>query len=300
MARAVCPFVAVGVSLLAAVSFSQETLRVDVNLVVIPVTVTDRNGRTLSGLPRGSFHLLEEGVPQSIATFSNGDAPVSMGFILDVSGSMKEKLAVARLSVRSLLEAADEDDEALFLTFADRPDVRMPLTRDLDRLDRLLESAHAGGSTALIDSVYRALDCMRAARNFRRALVVVSDGQDNHSRFSKAELLSRAAESDTQIYAIAVNEPLGNDKAIQRVEQARGLALLDDLARVTGGLCLEITPYSGMKEAVSRIDLALHDQYLLGYYPGQSARSGWRRVQVKVDLPNARLYARNRYFAVTP
>ena len=308
MIRPASCFAPAAVLLLAAVCQGQRApradepapLRVDVNLVVIPVTVTDKYGQTLSRLPRTSFHLFEEGVSQSIATFSSGDAPVSIGLILDVSGSMRDNLPAACLFIRSLLAKANPDDEASFLTLADRPDVRTPLTRDLDSLDRRIRSARPGGSTSLIDAVYGALDHMKAARNSRKALLIVSDGQDNHSRYSKAELMSRAAESDAQIYALAINPPLGIDKPIQRVDQARGVALLDGLARTTGGLCFEVTPYSGTSEAIPIVDLALHHQYLLGYYAGKSERTGWRRVQVKVDLPNARLFSRNRYFAPSP
>jgi Ca-activated chloride channel family protein len=273
------------------------SIRVDVNLVVVPVTVTDRAGRTVVGLPRSTFHLFEEGQPQTIASFTHGDAPASIGFVLDVSGSMKDKLAVARATIHSLLADPDPEDEAAFLTFADRPDVRAPLTHDVERLDRFLQSGKAGGSTALIDSVYRALDSLKNAGNTRKALVIVSDGQDNHSRYSRGELMAKAVESDVQIYSIAVIDPPRNRKPIELVEDARGRMLLEDLSRATGGLYFEISAGRPEAAVIASLGRTLHDQYLLGYYPEQGVRAGWRRIRVKVDLPGARLYARNRYFA---
>jgi Ca-activated chloride channel family protein len=251
----------------------------------------------MAGLPRSTFHLFEEGQPQTIASFSHGDAPASIGFVLDVSGSMKEKLSVARSTLRTLLGNADPEDEASFLTFADRPDMRAALTHDIEHLDRFLGNGRAAGNTALIDSVYRALDSLKRAGNARKALVIVSDGQDNHSRYSKSELMAKAVESDVQIYSIVVYDPPRNKKPIELVEEARGRMLLDDLSRATGGLCFELSPERPAGDVIASLERALHDQYLLGYYPEQGAQPGWRRIRVKVDLPGARLYARNRYFA---
>ncbi len=266
-------------------------------MVMVPVTVTDRNGRTLGGLPRSTFHVFEEGQPQTIASFSHGDASVSIGFVLDISGSMKDKLALARATIRSLLADADPEDEAAFLTFADRPDMRARLSRNLERVDRYLQSARAGGSTAVIDSIYRALDALKGAGNARKALVILSDGQDNHSRYSKSELMGKAVESDVQVYSIAVNDRPRNRKPIELAEEARGRLLLEDLSRASGGLYFELSPERSAAEVIASVDRALHDQYLLGYYPDQAAGAGWRRIRVKVDFKGARLYSRNRYFA---
>ncbi len=279
------------------ISAQIPSLRVDVNMVVVPVTVTDRSGRILAELPRSTFHLFEEGQPQTISSFSHDDAPASIGFVLDVSGSMKEKLSIARSTIHMLLADADPEDEASFLTFADRPDVRASLTHDVEHLDRLLQGGRAAGNTALIDSVYRALDSLKRAGNARKALVIVSDGQDNHSRYSKSELMAKAVESDVQIYSLVVYDPSRNKKPIELSEEARGRMLLDDLSRATGGLCFEVSPERPTTDVISSLERALHDQYLLGYYPEQGVRTGWRRIRVKVDLPGARLYARNRYFA---
>src|SRR5947209_2231870 len=159
---------------------AQEKLRVDVNLVLVPVTVTDRHGKLITGLDESRFRILEDGVPQPIASFSTDELPVSIGLVLDVSGSMKPKLAAAREFVRALLSATSAPDEALFLTCADRPDVQSDLSA--------LQSKRAEGWTALIDSIYMTVDRLRKAQNPRKVLIVVSDGQDNHSRYSRSEL----------------------------------------------------------------------------------------------------------------
>src|SRR4051795_10174241 len=162
----------------AAGGAQTPTLRVDVNLVLVPVTVTDRSGRIITGLDRARFKILDDGVPLPIASFSIEELPVSIGLVLDGSGSMKQKLSTARSFVRALLSGAEFSDEALFLTCADRPDLQLDLTPDIDRLDRALQSTRSLGRTALIDSVYLTIDRMKAAHHSRKVLVIVSDGQD--------------------------------------------------------------------------------------------------------------------------
>lgn len=272
-------------------------LRVDVNLVLVPVTVTDRNGKILSGLDQSRFKVFEEGVPQPIASFSTEELPVSIGLVLDVSGSMKQKLEAARSFVRTLLAGTDSRDEALFLTCADRPDVQVDLTYNLDRLQGLLRSTRPGGWTALTDSIYLTINRMKPARNARKVLVIVSDGQDNHSRYSKGELMSRAIESEAQIYSVATHEPPGNRKAIELVEANQSLAFLADLAHSTGGLYFQIDSAASISRAAEEIGMALHHQYLIGYYSREPLRNGLRRIQIKLDVPDVRLYARNHYYA---
>ena len=272
------------------------SLRVDVNLVLVPVTVTDRHGRFLTGLDRSRFKILEDGVPRPIASFSTEELPVSIGLVLDVSGSMKQKLATAEAFVRALLDGAEANDESLLLTCADRPDLQIDLTTDSGRLGSILQRARPSGRTALIDSVYQTIDRMKAARNSRKVLVVVSDGQDNYSRHTRSELISKAIESEAQIYSVATPDPGGFRKAIELIEANRGLALLSDLAHATGGISLAVDSRGAVSAAAERITRTLHDQYLLGYYAAESLHPGARRIQIKLDLPDVRLYARNRYY----
>jgi Ca-activated chloride channel family protein len=275
-------------------------LRVDVNMVLVPVTVTDRRGKVLSGLDGSQFRVYEEGVPQRIATFSIEELPVSVGVVLDISGSMKQKLSTARSLVRTLFGITNSSDEAMVLTFADRPGVQTNLTPDMDRLQNILEGAKPGGCTSLIDSVYTTLERMKPARNTRKVVVIVSDGQDNHSRHTARELISRAIESEAQIYSVAVREPAGTRKAIELTEENRGAAFLSDLAQASGGVYFQVDNDASIPTVAEKIGLALHHQYLIGYYPSDPLRAGLRRIQIKLDLPDVRLYSRTGYYAVSP
>ena len=275
--------------LLSGTLAAQAPLRVDVNLVLVPVTVTDRKGAPINGLDQSRFQVFEEGVPQAIASFSSEDLPVSIGLVLDVSGSMRQKLGTARNLVRALFAGADERDEAFLLTCADRPDPQTDLGR--------LQTTRPGGWTALIDSVYQMVEQMRPARHSRQALIIVSDGIDNQSRYTKNELISRAIESDAQIFAVGLREPPGPRKAIEQVEEGRGLGLLSDLARLTGGQYFQVDSADDVNAIAEKIVLALHRQYVIGYYPTATQGNRIRRIQVKLDSPDLRLYGRSVYLA---
>lgn len=276
------------------------TIRIDVELVLVPVTVTDRNGHVISGLDQSRFRVLEEGVPQPIVAFSVEELPASIGMVLDVSGSMRPKLTTARSLVSALLKVTDAQDEALFLKCADRPGMQAELTHNIASFENLLRAATPGGWTALVDSIYLTLDRMKPARNSRKVVVVVSDGVDNHSRYTRRELLSRAIESETQIFTVGTRDLPGTRKAIELQEDNQGMAFLDDLAHATGGVYFQVDSVASIPAVAERIALALHHQYLIGYRPTDSSRKGLRRIQVKLDLPDVRLYARNAYYAVAP
>uniref|UniRef100_Q01X24 von Willebrand factor, type A n=1 Tax=Solibacter usitatus (strain Ellin6076) TaxID=234267 RepID=Q01X24_SOLUE len=293
MATTLLRLTALAVVLSSACAAQLATLRVDVNLVLVPVTVTDRSGRLITGLDRSRFKILEEGVPQDIASFSTEDLPVSIGLVLDVSGSMRQKLATARAFLSALLGGAEDRDESLLLTCADRPDLQTGLTPDLERLSSLVRATRSGGSTALIDTIYLSIERMRSARNSRKVLIVVSDGQDNFSRHTRSELISRAIESEAQIYSIATPEPPHFQKAIELVDANRGLILLQDLAHATGGIYLPLDAASSTTAVAERLARTLHEQYLIGYYARDPAQKGARRIQVRLDLPDVRLYSRS-------
>jgi Ca-activated chloride channel family protein len=298
MATTLLRLTALAVVLSSACDAQPATLRVDVNLVLVPVTVTDRSGRLITGLDRSRFQILEEGVPQDIASFSTEDLPVSIGIVLDVSGSMRQKLASARAFLRALLGGAEIRDESLLLTCADRPDLQTDLTPDLDRIGSLVQAAQSAGSTALIDTIYLSIERMKSAHNSRKILIVVSDGQDNFSRHTKSELISKAIESEAQIYSIATPEPARFQKAIELVDANRGLMLLDDLAHATGGIYLSLDAAASVTGVAERVVRALHEQYLIGYYAAAPAQKGARRIQVRLDLPDVRLYSRGQYYPV--
>src|ERR1035438_9652141 len=169
-------------------------------LVLVPVTVVDRRGSIVNGLASNAFTLTEDGVRQQIRSFSEEDAPVSMGIVLDLSGSMKGVLGAAKESLRALMKDANPADEAFLSTVSTRPRAYSGFTHDFDEVLGRIAGENAGGDTALIDAIYESLQELRSGVHTRKALLVISDGMDNHSRYSREELLRRAVESDAQIY----------------------------------------------------------------------------------------------------
>ncbi len=194
---------------------------VSAEFVVVP-TVTDRNGHTALGFQPEDFAVTEEGTPQRIESFSQWDAPASVGVVFDSSGSMKPSRGIASAAVRMLLAGNGPQDEASLMTFAGAPRLEVGFTREGDRLSSNLLWREARGSTALFDAAYVGLHQMRRAANSRKALVVVTDGGDNDSRYSFDELLAAARESDVQIYTVAIRRRV-NDREEQRNCSSRWL-----------------------------------------------------------------------------
>ena len=261
-------------------------LRVHVNFVQLPVTVMDRNGRRVQGLTRDRFTVLEDSVPQAIESFSSEDVPSSVGLVFDTSGSMKPKLPDAQMATRRFLETMEPADEVFLLTFAGRPQMQMDFTRDFDSVQKRLLSAPATGSTSFIDAVYAGLAHMRGAHNSRKALLVVSDGGDNHSRHSSGELLSLAREADVQIYAVSFFEPAPGKVPLAQASEQRAKSLLRSLATATGGFHYVLRNAGEFGPVMAQIAALLRNQYVIGYRSSQPESPGkWRTIQVKLDVP---------------
>jgi len=276
-----------------------RTIKVDVNLVLVPVTVTDQTGRVVRGLEQDIFRLFDDRVPQQIVYFSNEDVPCSVGLLFDGSGSMSDKISKSRLAAQAFLESANPDDEVFLMTFADRPSMKVDFTSNFAAIQDRLLFANAKGGTALNDAVYLALERMWSAHNPRKALLVVSDGGDNHSRYSQRDLEAFARESDVQIHAIGIHD---NPRF---TEEMNGTNLLEGLTRMSGGLHFIIRDINELSDVAGKIGEALHDQYILGYYPPKNAEAGkWRKIKVKLvppkGLPPLHVYTRNGYYAVEP
>ncbi len=277
-------------------SLYKDITKVDVNLVLVPVTVTDQAGRTVTGLSAGNFEVFEDGVPQNIVHFNAQDAPCSIGLLFDVSGSMERKLSRALLATRAFSENTNPGDEVFLITFSGRPELRIGFTSAFGEVHNSLLFTTPTGKTALIDAVYLALQHMGFARNARKALLIVSDGGDNHSRHSERELMRTLSETDIQIYAIGIHDRRTG------VEERRGRYLLSKMARRTGGLHYETRNVTNkLNDTARRIALAMHDQYVLSYRPPPNALPDkWRRIRVKVKLPDGRdvrAYTRPGYYA---
>jgi Ca-activated chloride channel family protein len=269
------------------------SLRVDVNEVTIPVTVTDPAGQPITGLPSEAFHIYEDGVEQPKAHLSQDDAPLSIGLLFDASASMKGKLDQSRQAVVQLLKTSMPGDEFFMVEFNDSPKLLSRFTSDPAGIESAMSAIQPQGWTALLDSIYLSLNQMKHARNPRRVLVILSDGGDNNSRFTEHEVRSMLRESNVSLYAIGITGPVigGSD-----------LKLLRNLAEETGGHLFQIKGASQLPGAMAKLSTALREQYHLAYSSSNPARDGkYRRVQVRITpppgFPRLHLSWRNGYYA---
>jgi Ca-activated chloride channel family protein len=208
---------------------SRAVLRVDANLVLVPVTVTNNRGAVISDLDRNSFVVSEEKRPQTIFSFSHETAPISLGIVVDLSGSMDRKISKVHVALDALLDSLQPEDEEFLVTFADTAELRLPFTPDPSSIRGALSFVRARGSTGLFDAVALGVKQMHSARNARRVLFLISDGGDNHSRLRKRELDRMLDEEDVQIHAIGIHDHMASQ------EESRGPWILEELARITGG-----------------------------------------------------------------
>jgi Ca-activated chloride channel family protein len=277
---------------------SRALIRADSNLVLVPVHVTNRAGTTIDGLAENAFTVLEDKVRRPIVSFGNEDVPCSVGVILDLSGSMSGRIRVAANVLHSFLETANPADESFLLTVSSKPQIVSGFTSDFGLLESKLVTAEPGGATALVDTIMLGLDRMKAGRLPHKALLVVSDGMDNHSRYSAPELIRRVEEADVQIYTIRVETWALTKKPIELTEERNGDAFLRDLAEHSGGLHSSVRDFNEAPGIAARLSQAIRDQYVIGYRPAANDDSGkWRAIQVKVDMPQTRVSARTGYYS---
>jgi VWFA-related protein len=260
-------------------------VRVDTSLVLIPVTVTDAANRFVLGLGKDDFHLSEDGVEQKIAHFSGEDAPLSVGLVFDESGSMDYKMRTAQTAVTQFLKTMNADDEAFFVEFSDSAKLSVAFTSHTDQIQHALDTAQPGGLTAMLDSIDMALHEMKKAKNSRKAIVIISDGGDNHSKYTASQIESLVREADVQIYAMGVFDPILSIGLPQ--EEISGPRLLSEIATQTGGRAFSAAVTSDLPAVAARIAVELRNQYVLGYYPRNQAKDGkYRKVDVKLEQPH--------------
>lgn len=255
----------------------KATIRVDSNLVLVPVTVLDPLTRMVTGLEAENFQVFENGVQQKITSFGSEDSPLSIGIVLDTSGSMGRNLAVSRQAVVEFFKSANPEDEAFLVEFNDRPQLVLPFTHNLGRIEEEIMTARSKGQTALLDGVTLAVAEMKKATHPRKALILLSDGGDNHSRYTEMEVRNRVRESDVQIYAMGIFTGGGdiNDDPV----------LLSRLAELTGGRHFEVS-LGDLVDVAAKIGIELRNTYLLGYSPLNANRDGkYRSIVVKVVPP---------------
>jgi Ca-activated chloride channel family protein len=277
-------------------------LQVDVNLVVVNVTVTDPFDRIVTGLDQDNFQLYDEKVEQKIVTFSTEDAPISVGMIFDCSGSMGDKIQKSKEAALQFFKTSNPQDEFMLISFSDQPDLVSGFTAKYENLQERLLTVKSGGRTALLDAIYLGISEMKKATTNRRALLVISDGGDNHSRYTENDIKRAVKESDVQIYAVGIFEPMSSRS--RTPEEAGGPGLLAEFAEVSGGRMFSVENTNELPDIAEKISIELRNQYVLGYKPSNLIRDGrWRRIRVKLNppkgLPPLQVYARTGYYAPT-
>jgi Ca-activated chloride channel homolog len=280
----------------------QAVLRVDSSLVLIAAHVTTLTGESVMSLSRDNFQLTEDNVEQTITHFTKDDAPVSVGVLFDMSGSMVKKMQTASEAVATFFKTANPEDEFFLVEFGDRAKLAVPFTPDSDELYRHIAHLKPWGKTSLLDAVYLALAQMKHARNFRKAIVILSDGGDNWSRHSVREVRNALLESDVQMYAMGIFDP--DDSGKLTAEERNGPRLLDDLAKQSGGRHYRVGNLGDLPAISAAIGNELRNEYLLGYYPRNTSRDGkYRQVKMKLAFPDPRpelrTYYRRGYYAPT-
>jgi len=257
---------------------------VDTTLVLIPANVTDPSNRFVLGLQKQDFHLFEDGVEQAIGHFSGEDTPLSIGLVFDASGSMDDKLRTSIEAAVQFLKTMNSQDEAFLVEFSDHANLVSSFTDRIEEVQVKLNAVKPGGLTAMLDGVHIALDEMKKAKNPRKAILIVSDGGDNNSRYSRSEIESLVREADVQIYAMGVFEPLmffGMSK-----EEISGPKLLSEIADQTGGKAFAASDPHDLPSVAARIGIELRNQYVLAYTPKNQTKDGkYRKVEVKVTQP---------------
>jgi Ca-activated chloride channel family protein len=270
------------------------------DVVSLTVTVTDSFNRLVMGLDRGNFDVYEDKVKQEISFFSDDDAPVNLGIVFDVSGSMKGKLDRARDALKAFIQTSHSDDDFFLVGFNQRANLLAEFT-DGDTLANKLTLVDPKGQTALYDAAYLGIEKVKQGRHSRNAILLISDGQDNASRYTYGELHKRLKEAGVQIYCIGIVEMGG---ATGGTLDMQGQAILEEIAQSTGGKAFFPKSGAELEEITTRIALELRHQYSIGYSPTNVKRDGqWHKIKISVKPPkgwsNLRVLHKEGYYALT-
>jgi Ca-activated chloride channel homolog len=252
------------------------------DIVNVTISVTDSYGRFVTGLGKDHFEVFDDKVKQQIAHFTDEDAPVSLGIVYDVSGSMKERIGRSMKALRRFIDTSHNDDDFFLIAFNDRAKLIQDFTVSGDNVLGHLMFVNPHGSTALYDAAYLAVEKVQQGRHTKKALLIISDGQDNNSRYTYKELRNRVKEADVQIYAIGITDPASDSLA------GFGRSVLEEITRMTGGRAFFPNAYNEpeLVEICTRIALELRHQYSIGFYPTDIASEAkWHKVQVKINPP---------------
>jgi Ca-activated chloride channel homolog len=277
-----------------------QSIRVDVELSLVNVTVTDPYDRIVTGLEADSFRVFEDNVEQEVVTFSSEDVPISVGVILDLSGSMANKIGEAKQAALQFFKSANPEDEFLLVTVSERAQLSSGFTTSIEDLGNSLLSRSAKGRTALLDAVYLGVSEMRNARNAKRALLIVSDGGDNNSRYNERDVRRLVREADTQLYTIGIFDPVPYRS--RTPEELNGPSLLSELTELTGGRAFDVKNTSELADIATKVGMELRNQYILGYHPSNKTHDArWRKIKIKLrtprGLPPLTVHAKPGYYA---
>jgi len=275
-------------------------LHLDVDLALVNVTVTDPYNRLVTGLDPDNFRVFEDNIEQEVVTFSSEDVPISIGVIFDLSGSMANKIGKAREAAIQFFKTANPQDEFFLVSFNERAELTSAFTNSVEDLQSRMMLTAPKGRTALLDAIYLGLSQMRGARNGKRALLILSDGGDNHSRYNEGDIKRLVKEADTQLYAIGIFDPLGYRN--RTPEELNGPSLLSEVTEMTGGRVFAVENLNDLPDIASKIGMELRNQYVLGYRPSNKAHDArWRKIKIKLrapkGLPPLNVYSKTGYYA---
>jgi Ca-activated chloride channel family protein len=275
-------------------------LHVDVDLALVNVTVTDPYYRLVTGLESDNFRVFEDNVEQEVVKFSSEDVPISIGVIFDTSGSMSNKIDKSRQAAIQFFKTANPQDEFFMVSFNERAELLSAFTNSVEDLQSRMIYMTTKGRTALLDAIYLGLSQMRGAQHGKRALLIISDGGDNHSRYNESDIKRLVKEADTQLYAIGIFDPIGYRS--RTPEELNGPSLLSDITEMTGGRVFAVENLNELPDVATKIGMELRNQYVLGYRPSNRAHdSRWRKIKIKLrpprGLPPLNVFAKTGYYA---
>lgn len=277
-----------------------QQIHMDVDLALVNVTVTDPYNRVVTGLGPDNFRIFEDKVEQEVVNFSSEDVPASIGVILDLSGSMADKLGRAKEATLQFLKAANPQDEFFLIGFNDRVQLLNRFTDDVETLQARMLTISAKGATALLDAIYLGLTQMKDAHYSRRALLIISDGGDNHSRYSERDIKRLVREADTQLYSIGIFSPMRY--GARTPEELNGPSLLTEITELTGGRAFAADDPNELFDIATKIGQELRNQYVLAYRPSNKEHNArWRKIKIKLHVPKGlpplNVYAKTGYYA---
>jgi Ca-activated chloride channel family protein len=258
-----------------------KPLRIDVNVVLVPVAVTDAMNHPIMGLGKQNFELSENDERQEIQYFSTEDSPISVGLLVDLSKSMANKFDAERAAIGEFFNNANAEDDYFVVTFSSQPELLTEVTQSIGTIQTKLGEAVPNGSTAMLDAISLAMTRMHKARYKRRALLIISDGGDNNSHHKYREIKSLVRDSDVEVYAIG----LFDTTFFKTFEEFMGKKWLSEITDATGGRTVTVDGIEKMPDAAATISRELRSQYVLGYRPANVVSDGKRR-QIKVRVIN--------------